>query len=138
MSSAPLRRTSSRALRAAIRACAEPTAFVTIVRASEGLRSNQSASISFVVVCTNVFASVLPSFCLVWPSNCGSASLMEMIAARPSRMSSPVRLVSFSLRSFLSRAYTLTTRVSAARKPSSWVPPSAVLIVLANVYTDSL
>ena len=28
--------------------------------------------------------------------------------------------------------------VSAERKPSSWVPPSWVLIVLAKVYTDSV
>ena len=32
----------------------------------------------------------LPSLVLVWPSNCGSPSLIETIAARPSRMSSPV------------------------------------------------
>ena len=48
-------------------------------------------------------------------------------------MSSPVSFSSFSLRIFLSTAYRLTIDVSAARKPSSWVPPSCVLIVLANV-----
>ena len=106
---------------------------MTIVRASAGLRSNQSASQSLQAFCTNVFASVLPSLVLVWPSNCGLLSLTEMIAARPSRMSSPVRLSSFSLSSFLSRAYLLTRPVSAVRKPSSWVPPSCVLIALANV-----
>ena len=42
------------------------------------------------------------------------------------------------MRSFWSRAYLLITVVSAARNPSSWVPPSAVLIVFANVYTDSV
>ena len=48
-----------------------------------------------------------------------------MIAARPSRMSSPVnRSSSVSLMIFLSIAHRLTTLVSAARKPSSWVPPS--------------
>ena len=52
-------------------------------------------------------------------------------------MSSPVRLASFSLSSFLSLAYLFTTVVSAARKPSSWVPPSWVLMVLAKVCTDS-
>jgi hypothetical protein len=31
----------------------------------------------------------------------------------------------------LSRAYRLTSDVIAARKPSSWVPPSVVLIVFA-------
>ncbi len=37
-----------------------------------------------------------------------------MTAAKPSRMSSPVRLGSFSLSSFLSLAYLFTTVVSAA------------------------
>ena len=101
--------------------------------ASVGLRSNQSASQSLQAFCTKLFASVLPSLVLVWPSNCGFASFTETIAARPSRMSSPVSFSSFSLSSFLSRAYLFTTTVSAARKPSSWVPPSCVLIVLANV-----
>ncbi len=32
----------------------------------------------------------------------------------------------------------LTRPVSAARKPSSWVPPSWVLMVLAKVCTDSV
>ncbi|SLH24137.1 Uncharacterised protein [Mycobacteroides abscessus subsp. abscessus] len=134
---ADLRRTSSRALRAATRACAEDTAFCTMVFASAGLASNQCVRCSLQVRCTNDFTSVLPSLVLVWPSNCGSATLTLTIAARPSRMSSPVRLPSFSLRSFLSFAYLLTTVVSAARKPSSWVPPSWVLMVLAKVCTDS-
>ena len=60
-----------------------------------------------------------------------------MIAVRPSRTSSPVRFSSFSLSRFCSRAYRFTIVVSAARNPSSWVPPSAVLIVLAKVCTDS-
>ena len=87
--------------------------------------------------CTNVLASVLPSLVLVWPSNCGSPSLIEMTAVRPSRMSSPVRFSSFSLRMPFSRAYRLTSEVIAARKPSSCVPPSVVEIVLAYVCTDS-
>ena len=88
--------------------------------------------------CTNDLASVLPSLVLVWPSNCGSASFTWMIAVRPSRTSSPVRFSSFSLTSFCSRAYLFTIEVSAERKPSSCVPPSAVLIVLAKVCTDSV
>ena len=106
--------------------------------ASPGLRSSQSRKFSYIARWTNDLASVLPSLVLVWPSNCGSASLIEMIAVRPSRTSSPARLSSLpSRRSFCSRAYLLTTVVSAARKPSSWVPPSAVLIVFAKVCTDS-
>ena len=61
-----------------------------IVLASPGLRSNQSTSHSLQTFCTKLFTSVLPSLVLVWPSNCGFASLTETIAARPSRMSSPV------------------------------------------------
>ena len=106
--------------------------------ASPGLRSSQSRSRSLAAFCTNDLASVLPSLVLVCPSNWGSASLMEMIAVRPSRTSSPVRLSSFSLSSFWSRAYLLMTDVSAVRNPSSWVPPSAVLITFANECTDSL
>ena len=37
-----------------------------------------------------------------------------------------------------SRAYRLTRVVSAERNPSSWVPPSAVLMVLAKVWTDEV
>lgn len=81
---------------------------------------------------------MLPSLVFVWPSNWGSLSLTEMIAVRPSRMSSPVRLSSFSRSSFLSRAYLLTRFVSAERKPSSWVPPSCVWMMLAKEYTPSL
>ena len=90
------------------------------------------------IFCTNVLASVLPSLPLVWPSNCGSASLTDTIAVRPSRMSSPDRFGCFSLRIPQSRANLFIIVVSAARNPSSWVPPPTVLMVLANVYTDSL
>ncbi len=137
MSVALLRRTNSRALRAAMRACADDTALFSTVFASAGLASNQCDSCSLQIFCTNDLTSVLPSFVLVWPSNCGSLTFTEMTAARPSRMSSPVRLGSFSFSSFLSLAYLFTTVVSAARKPSSWVPPSWVLMVLAKVCTDS-
>src|SRR6478752_10514356 len=137
MSVALLRRTNSRALRAAIRACADWTALLSTVFASAGFDSNQWLSCSLHAFCTNDLTSVLPSLVLVWPSNWGSLTLTEMTAARPSRMSSPVRLASFSFSSFLSLAYLFTTDVSALRKPSSWVPPSWVLIVLANVCTDS-
>ncbi len=98
-----------------------------------GLRSNQSASHSLQTFWMKDLASELPSLVLVWPSNCGSASLIEMIAARPSRMSSPVSFSSLGLKIFLSVAHRFTTEVSALRKPSSWVPPSWVLMVLAKV-----
>ena len=53
-------------------------------------------------------------------------------------MSSPVSASSFFLMRSCGSAKLLTVRVSAARKPSSWVPPSCVLMVLAKVCTDSL
>ena len=109
-----------------------------MVFASLGLRSNQSAIQSLQAFWTNDFASVLPSLPFVWPSNCGSRSRIEMIAARPSRTSSPESLSSLSLSSFLSVAYLFTTDVNDARKPSSCVPPSWVLMVLAKECTDSL
>ena len=84
-----MRRTRSRAFRAASRACDDETALLMMVFASPGLRSNQSAIHSLQAICTNDFASVLPSLAFVWPSNCGSRSRIEMIAARPSRTSSP-------------------------------------------------
>jgi hypothetical protein len=135
-SSNDLRRASLRACCAAMRARAAWDALVMIVFASAGLRSNQSAIRSFATFCTKLFMSVLPSFVFVWPSNCGFCNFTEMIAARPSRMSSPDSFSSF-LSSFFSAPYRLTVFVSAARKPSSCVPPSWVLIALANVYTDS-
>ena len=88
-----------------------------MVFASPGLRSNQSAIQSLHAFCTNDLASVLPSLPLVWPSNCGSRSRMEMIAARPSRTSSPESLSSFSFSNFFSVAYLFTTEVE--RGPES-------------------
>src|ERR1700727_2514724 len=80
---ADLRRVRSRAWRAAIRAREACWALSMMPLASPGLRSNQSRSLSLVIFCTNDLASVLPSLVLVWPSNWGSASLMETIAVRP-------------------------------------------------------
>ena len=79
----------------------------------------------------------LPSLVFVWPSNCGSASLAEMIAVRPSRTSSPDSAGSFSLSSPLSRAYLLSVRVSAPRKPDRCEPPSCVLMLFAKEKMDS-
>ena len=105
---------------------------------SAGFCSSQAPSWSLTIRCTKPLASVLPSLVLVWPSNCGSPSLIEMIAVRPSRMSSPeTRSSRFLIRPHSSPQW-LTREVSAARKPSSWVPPSWVLMVLAKVCTDSV
>ena len=60
-----------------------------------------------------------------------------MTAASPSRTSSPSRLSSFSFSSPMSRANLFSVRVSAALKPERWEPPSLVLMLFANVKTDS-
>ncbi len=104
LSSALLRRVSSRALRAACRARAAETAFSMIRRASVGFSSMYSASRWLTLCSTSPRTQGLPSFVFVWPSNCGSRSLIESTAARPSRTSSPSRLFSFSLRSPFARA----------------------------------
>ena len=124
-------------MRAAIRALAAAVALRMISLPSCGFCSNQAPSRSFTTRWTKPLTSVLPSLVFVWPSNCGSASLTEMIAVRPSRMSSPVSLSSFFLIIPWSSPNELTSEVSAARKPSSWVPPSWVLIAFAKVCTDS-
>ncbi len=126
-------RARSRALRAAIRAWLAETALRAISRPSAGFASNQAPSWSNTTDWTTVLASVLPSLVFVWPSNCGSRSFTLTMAVSPSRMSSPERLGSFSLRMFQVRANLLTSVVSAARNPSSCAPPSVVLIVLAKV-----
>ena len=137
-SSRPLRlRDKSRALRAATRAAAASILFRTISFPSVGFCSNHAVSDSFTAFCVNDFASVFPSFVFVCPSNCGSPNLIETIAVNPSRTSSPVRRSSFLRMNPCSSPNLFTIEVSAVRKPSSCVPPSCVLMVLANVYTDS-
>ena len=133
-SRSPLRlRERSRAFRAAIRAAAASIHLRTTSFPSLGFRSNHSPSSSFTVFCTNDLASVLPNFVFVWPSNCGSPILMETIAVRPSRTSSPVSRSSFFRINPHSSPNLFTKDVSAVLKPSSWVPPSCVLIVFAKV-----
>ena len=132
LSSALLRRVSSRAFRAACRAREAEIAFMMIWRASCGFSSMNSASFWLTVCSTRPAIGGLPSFVFVWPSNCGFASLTEMTAASPSRTSSPSRLSSFSFSRPLSRAYWLSVRVRAERKPWRWVPPSCVLMLFAN------
>ena len=96
-SSAPLRMTRSRALRAASRARAAVRHFSMIRRPSAGFSSRYWPRLSATAVWTWPLTSALPSLALVWPSNCGSVSLTLMTAVRPSRTSSPDRLPSASL-----------------------------------------
>ena len=81
-SSAVLRRVSSRACLAALRARAAFDALATIALAGFGCSSSQRPKCSFVARSTSDRISVLPSLALVCPSNCGSASRTEMIAVQ--------------------------------------------------------
>ncbi len=92
-----LRRTTSRAFLAASRACDAAMAFFTSLLASVGFSSNHSAKRALVAFCTSERMETLPSLAFVCPSNCGSRNRTEMMAVKPSRMSSPSRLSSFSL-----------------------------------------
>ena len=91
-------RAVSRALRAAARAREASTALRMTALASFGFSSRNSASFAFTTDSTKPCMPGLPSLVFVWPSNCGSVSLAEMTADRPSRMSSPSSALSFSLR----------------------------------------
>ncbi len=91
MSSADLRRVSSRALRAASRAAAASAIFWTMVRASLGCSSNQVARPSDTSPSTAGRTSEETSLSLVWDENFGSGTFTESTQVRPSRASSPDR-----------------------------------------------
>ena len=103
-SRADLRRVRSRAPWAAMRARAACIDFCTIWLASRGFSSSHSVSFSLVVRSASERMVTLPSLALVCPSNCGSRRRTEMMAVRPSRMSSPWRFSSFSFRRLRARA----------------------------------
>ncbi|MMZ61100.1 hypothetical protein D1872_232310 [compost metagenome] len=103
-SRALLRRVSSRAFRAASRAREACSALSRTRRATAGFSSMNSCSFSENRDSTIPRTSLLPSLVFVCPSNCGSGILTEIIAVKPSRTSSPVRLESFSLIALLLRA----------------------------------
>ncbi len=74
---------------------------------------------------------LLPRRILVCPSNWGLAILTETTEVRPSRTSSPRRvIVAFSLMRPFLFATVLIVRVIALRNPSRCVPPSLVLTEL--------
>ena len=120
-SSTPLRRVSSRALRAASRALAASITFCTIDFASRGWVSNQWLTTSATTACTTGCTSELTSLSLVWLLNFGSGTLTDSTQVMPSRMSSPTSASSFLP---MPSAYLVTTRVNAWRYPARWLPPS--------------
>src|SRR5438309_332815 len=71
LSSAPLRRTRSRALRAASRARAASMTLLMMRLATDGCSSRKAPSLSLTIASTMPLTSVLPSFVLVCPSDCG-------------------------------------------------------------------
>ena len=104
-SSAPLRCTISRALRAASRARDASSAFVMIVARVLGVAARGTApSFSLTTAETAVATSDETSLSLAWFEYFGSPTLTEMTAVRPSRRSSPDRPPLASLSSLFSFA----------------------------------
>ena len=93
--------------------------------------NNHFGSSWFTKTCTFDFISVLPSFVFVCPSNCGSWTLTETTPVKPSLISSPVSEISEWR--FLDFAKSFIALVIAVLRPSSWVPPSNVWILLAKL-----
>jgi hypothetical protein len=101
-------------------------------RASDGFSSRYWEMPSATAAATCGVTKAFPSLPFVWPSNSGLGSLTLITAVRPSRTSSPERLLSESFRTPLFRANSFSERVRAVRKPVRWVPPSIVLMLFAN------
>lgn len=136
LSSALFRRVSSRALRAASRACAARTPLLQIRLASVGCSSSQAPKRSATTWPTKGSASTERSRSLGWLLNWGSGCLNEMTTTRPSRRSSPAGAM--SLMRFCLRAYELRVRVSEFLNPVWWVPPEGLKILLVKQSTVSL
>ena len=84
---------------------------------------------------TTGFTSELTSFSLVCELKLGSGTFTESTAIMPSRMSSPEKLTLACLARPFCSTYWPMVRVSAARKPARWVPPSfcGMLLVKQNM-----
>ncbi|MNS88906.1 hypothetical protein D3C72_1228990 [compost metagenome] len=93
ISSAPLRRVRSRALRAASRARAASTILPAMALASFGFSCRNSSRRWPNALSTAGRTSELTSFSLVWLEKLGSGTFTDSTAIMPSRMSSPVRLI---------------------------------------------
>ena len=103
-------------------------------RPRSGLASNHSFSPSSTIERTMPSTGALFSRSLVWPWNCGLASLTETMATSPCWTTSDLKLCfSRSLITPLRSAWSFKTRVRAALKPVSWTPPSRVRTPLAKL-----
>ena len=130
MSSVVLRRVISRALRAASRARAASIILPAMILATDGFSSRNSSNFSFIAPSTADLTSEETSLSLVCEENFGSGTLTERMAVKPSRESSPVvATLCFFCNPWVSM-YWFRVRVSAARKPAKWVPPSRCGILL--------
>src|SRR6185312_8086943 len=89
ISSAPLRRVSSRALRAASRARAASTTLPAMTLASAGCSCRYSSNLAFTACSTTPLTSLETSLSLVCEENLGSGTLTDSTAIKPSRISSP-------------------------------------------------
>ena len=100
-------------------------------------RSKKSCSSSPQMENTAFVASALASFVFVWPSKMGSGCFTATTAVIPFLVSAPVKFVSFSLRIPSSLAYVLIRFVNRVLKPTRWVPPSWVKMLLQKPRTFS-
>src|SRR5450830_1865233 len=134
----PLRRVSSRALRAASRAREASTILPQMILASFGFSAKKSVNVLATISSTGPRTSEETSLSLVCELNFGSGTLTDKTQVKPSRISSPVTSTLAFLAYSCSSIYLLMTRVIAARKPVKWVPPSRCGILLVKHSTCSL
>ena len=124
-SSTPLRRVISRALRAASQAFRACVALPMMRLAGAGFSSRYSAKPCVTAFWTSGRISGIAELRLRLTLELAVVQLHGDDGAKPSRVSSPERLLSFSFRMPLLRAYSLMVRVTACLKPSRCVPPRA-------------
>ena len=127
-------RASSLALRAASLAMLARCIFLTSVVASSLFSSKKKLNFSLTIASTAFFASGVPSFPFVCPSNCKSSSGIpkDKIIVSPSRTSLPSKFLSLSFNKPFLLAKSLNTFVKAFLAPVSWVPPSLVRTILTK------
>ena len=91
-SSAPFLRVNSRAFRAASRATAAFKHFSITTFALPGFSSKYVCNVDATTLSVIPFTSEFPNFAFVCPSNCGSGTLTEITAVKPSSTSSEEHL----------------------------------------------
>ena len=100
---------------------------------TDGTLHAYSTAYADATAATAVLASGFPNFLLVWPSNCGSLTLTEIIDVKPSRASLPAKPLSLSFNKPSFFANSLSVLVNAILKPVKCIPPSDVSTLLAKV-----